>query len=538
MTLYESILRHERSGNCAIRFEGKDYSYRTFFSLVRKAAYYLRESGIGPGDVVTAALPNIPANIVFFYALNAVGAVQNIVHPLMPVPQILERMKERNSHHAILLATVYGENRALFEGTDDCFHFANPMYDVSLAKRHLFWSKYPRIPVNLHLRRLDDFRKCPEADPASLPTHDEEADSVFLYSGGTTGLPKVISLSDRSINRLAEKVNGDDAIVGEDLRGKAMLAVLPTFHGFGLGMGIHSPLYWGATAALMMKFDPKRVIQWIRAGKLQMMIGVPLLYQKLMKTEGFVSPALRNLTHCFVGGDNVQPSLIEEFDGMMAREGSACRLLEGYGLTETVTVCSVNRREHPVKGSVGRPLRGIDIVVRGEDGSLLPENEIGEVYVAGDTEMNGYLGDPESTAKTLVEIDGRTWVRTGDLGYLDAEGFLFLKGRKKRLFKISGINVYPGEVEKAACDSPDVYDAAMEFFEEPKPHTVLFLLKTKDCGRTDEEVCAETMERLRNRLLKYSLPQQIVILTEFPKTRVGKIDHKAFRDPAAEQEEK
>ena len=528
MTLFESIQRYEDRPDTALRFGNKSYSYRTFLSLVRKAVSYLRESGIGPGDVVTAALPNIPANIVFFYALNAVGAVQNIVHPLMPMEQILERMRERGSRHALLLATAYGDNRDLFEGADECFHFANPMYDVSPLKRHLFWTRYPRIPDGLHLRLLDRFRSCPEADTCG--SHDEESDSVYLYSGGTTGVPKVIALSDRSINRLAEKVLGEDGIVREDLGGKAMLAVLPTFHGFGLGMGVHAPLYWGACADLMMKFDAGQVVKWIRKDQLHMIIGVPLLYQKLLKTESFASSALKHLTHCFVGGDHVQPGLIAEFDELMERYGSRCRLLEGYGLTETVTVCCVNRREEPRIGSVGKPLRGIEMDVLDENGERLPAGRIGELFVAGDTLMNGYLGDAEATEATLMNAGGRVWVRTGDLGFRDEDGYYFIKGRKKRLFIISGINVYPSEVEKAACESEDVYDAAMEYFETPKPHMILYVLKSRSSGKTDAEICAETMARLEKKVIKYSMPRQVVVLTEFPKTRVGKIDHGAFRD--------
>lgn len=528
MTLFESIQRYEDRTDTALRFCSRSYSFRTFVSMIRKAVTYLRESGIGPGDVVTVALPNIPANIIFFYALNAVGAVQNIVHPLMPAGQILERMRERGSRHALLLATVYGENKELFEGRDECFHFANPMHDVSFLKRNLFWSKYPRIPEGLHLRALDRFRSCPEA--SELSAHDEEADSVYLYSGGTTGEPKVIALSDRSINRLAEKVLGGDGIIAGDLRGKSMLAVLPTFHGFGLGMGVHAPLYWGAAANLMMKFKPDQVVRWMRKDQLQLIIGVPVLYQKLLKTESFASPALKNLTHCFVGGDQVQPGLIAEFDRLMERYGSPCRLLEGYGLTETVTVCCVNRLEEPRTGSVGKPLRGIEMAVRDENGTDLPAGTVGELYIAGDTIMNGYLGDPDATKATLKESGGRVWVRTGDLGYADEDGYFYIKGRKKRLFIISGINVYPGEVEKIACESEDVFDAAMEYYESPKPHMILYLLKSKQSEKTDDTVCEETMKRLQQRVIRYSLPRQIVILPEFPKTRVGKIDHGAFRD--------
>ena len=154
--------------------------------------------------------------------------------------------------------------------------------------------------------------------------------------------------------------------------------------------------------------------------------------------------------------------------------------------------------------------------------------EVGEVYVFGNTAMNGYHGDRASTLEALVEIDGKTWVRTGDLGYLDADGYLWLKGRKKRIFKLSGMNVYPTEIEKTASAHPDVREAALEFYSEPKPHTKLFLLKAKNSQRSNEEIKKEILEALAREQLKYSMPSEIIFIDEFPRTKVGKTDHAAL----------
>ena len=140
------------------------------------------------------------------------------------------------------------------------------------------------------------------------------------------------------------------------------------------------------------------------------------------------------------------------------------KLLEGYGLTETVTVCNVNTKVNFKLGSVGKALRGINIKILDESLNEVPINTIGEVFISGDTLMNGYKGDLDTTNKTMININGETYIRSGDLGHLDDEGFLFLKGRKKRMFKISGLNVYPSEVEKIATDNIDIVDAALEYF--------------------------------------------------------------------------
>jgi acyl-CoA synthetase (AMP-forming)/AMP-acid ligase II len=250
-----------------------------------------------------------------------------------------------------------------------------------------------------------------------------------------------------------------------------------------------------------------------------------------MKHPAFAEGDLSHIECAFVGGDNVPPSLIESFNALMEWAGSVGRMLEGYGLTETVTVCAVNTHKAFRMGSVGKPLEGIEVTVRDEAQNLLPAGQVGEVYIAGDTLMNGYYKDPEATGETILKIDGKDWVRSGDLGYLDEEGYLFLKGRIKRVYKIAGINVYPAEVEKIATDlTEDIYDAALELFDTPKPHLTLFLIRNKNSSRAEEELKEEILSRIGGRMTKYCMPEKVIFLDAFPKTKVGKIDHKAMKE--------
>ena len=526
MTLYESILKYENEGLNALYFENKSITYKQLLINIRKMITYLKGKGIKKGDIVTVVLPNIPSTVYLFYALDALGVIQNIVHPLTPAPQIIKTMEEVGSKNAIVLALEYQNYKELFDSSNYNFFFVNPMHDKSFLMRHAFYLKFKKVKENNHLFLLDKFHSCKEE--TNIISRDIEEPSIYLHSGGTTGTPKVIEISDRAINNLAMKVDG---IVNQSIKGKSMLAVLPTFHGFGLGMGIHAPLANGASSSLMIKFNADKVIEWINQNKVNLIIGVPQLYQKLMKNPNFSSSKLSNLEFSFIGGDNVPPSLIKQFNELMKANNSSCMLLEGYGLTETVTVCNVNTKLDFKVGSVGKPLRGIEIQIRENDLNLLPNNEIGEVYISGNTTMNGYLNDIETTNKTLINLDNKLWVKTGDLGYLDNDGFLFLKGRMKRMFKISGINVYPSEVEKIATDLVDyVKDASLEYFDDGKPHMVLFLIKNKQSNKNDNEIIELVTNELNQKLLKYSLPKKIFILDEFPQTRVGKIDHSKFKD--------
>ncbi len=524
--MYKSILRFASSDAPAIYFKNKTVSYREMHASIRKAIAYLQKLGVTEGDVVTVSLPNIPACIYTLYALNALGAVQNIIHPLSPASEIVRTAKETHSVLTIVLSTLYKEHKTLFAQSGIKTAFANPMYDVSPMMRAACNFKYGKIRQTDMLFDLERFRK--ERESAFVSDRDPSLPCICLHSGGTTDVPKIIELSANAMNDLVAKADG---IVPHGFAGKSAFAVLPAFHGFGLGMGIHAPLYHGAACALMTKFNAKETVDWINEGKISFILGVPLLYQKLMKEPSFATAKLQNIECAFVGGDNVPPSLITAFDTLMEQKGSEGRMLEGYGLTETVTVCTVNTVSHTRAGSVGKALRGITLSVRDENGKKLPCGELGEVYIAGDTLMNGYYRDENATAKTLVTHDGMTWVKSGDLGYLDEDGYLFLKSRIKRVFKIAGINIYPSEVEKIATDlQNDVRDAALELFETPKPHLTLFLIKNRESTRTDDEIKADILHRIETRLLKYCVPDRIVFLESFPKTKVGKTDHKAFND--------
>ena len=526
MTLYEKILKYDNSSLNALYYENKSITFNKLLSNIRKLVTYYKKKGIKKGEVVTVVLPNIPLSVYTFYALDAIGVIQNIIHPLTKFDKIIETMENTKSKSVVLLATNYEDNIEYINNSNYSFFFVNPMYDNSFIMRKMFNLKFKKAKEKDHIFYLDNFRK--EEECKNIESRDENEISIYLHSGGTTGIPKIICLSDFVINNLVDKIEG---IVECSIEGKSMLAVLPTFHGFGLGMGVHGPLSCGASSALMMKFNPEKVIKWINNNKVNMIIGVPILYQKLLRNKKFKSSKLTNLEFCFIGGDNVPPSLIIEFNKIMKENNSKCLLLEGYGLTETVTVCSVNTRSKFKIGSVGKPLNDITIKILDEDLNEVNVNTIGEVYINSNTIMVGYLNDIETTNKTLVDINGVKYVKTGDLGYLDDDNFLFLKGRKKRMFKISGLNVYPNEVEKIASDNNDIIDAALEYFIEPKPHLVLYVIKNKNSNASNYQIEENIMNDLKSKLLKYSLPSKIVFMEAFPKTNVGKIDHSGFKSP-------
>ena len=531
-SLYQAIKAWDTPNNkqlCAIHFKNHTISYHKMIQQIQKMASFFKGLGVKEGDVVTVSLPNVPQTIYAFYALDMIGAIQNIIHPLTPLNKIIESMEKTNSHVGILNEMVYQNNIDRFEKTRDIFIFVNPMSDVNILMKHLFYTKYRKARTyhNKHLKRhiyhMDEYKQCKgiEEDHSNGLKN-----SIYLHSGGTTGNPKVIALSDQAINNLAAKVND---IIGGSIKGMGMLAVLPLFHGFGLGMGVHAPLANGCSTCIEMKFDVKETLKWIDKGIVNLMIGVPALYNKLLKDDDLSKTNLTRVKVAFVGGDNVPPSLLKTFNETMDSHGSQALLMEGYGLTETVTVCSVNTLAHHKEGSIGRMLTGLKAMVLDEQGQSVPNGTVGELYVSGNTMMNGYLGDPEATHKTLVEINKEIWVKTGDLAYQDDEDYLFFKSRIKRLFIIAGYNVYPSEIEKIASDREEIKAAALEYFTEPHSHLNLYLIR-KPSAKSDDALRNEIMDDLKNNVLKFSLPSHIIFMESFPETTVGKINHQGFKD--------
>lgn len=533
-SLYDSILKNKKSKQVAIYFQNKKISYEDFFLNVDKMISYLSKFNLKRGDVVTVSLPNIPSNIYLFYALNHLGVIQNIIHPLMPLNVVFDSIKETDSKAVFLMATQnVKKNYSYFQNKEIKIFFTNPIFDNNIFFKYGFYLRYPQLKRQTNIFSLDKFSKV-EVDYFllnSLLNYDISTNnetSILLHSGGTSGKEKIIELSNDSLDNLAMKV---PYIVKTDVAGRGMLAALPTFHGFGLGMGIHSPLFHNASICLMMKFSPKLCVKWINENKLNMMIGVPQLYNKLMNTPSFHNAELKNLDYSFVGGDQLSINLLNKFNALMKSKGSQNRLYQGYGLTEVVSVCTVNSIHNSKIGSVGLPLFDNIIIICDDELNVLDSEEVGEILVKTDTMMNAYFKDNAQTKNTIIRIGRDKYIRTGDLGYLDKEGFLFYKGRKKNLIKIWGVNVFPLEVIELVKKITYVKECAYVFYEENKPHTKLFLSVDKNLVMlNDEQIKSNVFSFLENNLIKYALPKEIIILDDLPKTKVLKIDENKLKE--------
>ena len=304
--------------------------------------------------------------------------------------------------------------------------------------------------------------------------------------------------------------------------------VLPIFHGFGLCINMHMCMMMRRTNIMCIKFDAKRSAKQIVKEKANILTGVPTMFLKLLGEKNFVNGDLSNIKDVFVGGDSVSAKLIDDFNAVLKRQGSKAELYEGYGLTETVTVCVVNSAAHHKKGSLGYPLSGTRLAVA-KDGKFLPCGEVGEIYIDSEQFMLGYM----TGSNPFEEINGVRWLKTGDYGWLDEDGFLYFKQRIKNMIKVSGVPVYPSEIEGAAMKVAGVKKACAIGINDPVrgQHVRLYVEIAGDA----EAVKAKILSVCREQLIAYAVPREIVVKERLPVNLIGKIDRKVLEEEAAKE---
>ena len=532
-SLYENFLlsvEKNPNSNC-LSFFGKNFKRSHVLEKINEVSYSLRELGVKKDDVVTICLPNLPETIYSLYALNQIGAIANLVHPLMNHNELVSNMEK--VHSKLLIALDVKPDAYLdFNERDIKLILASCKDEMPFIFKKVYDRQYKDKLEKLknieyiHFDTLFNKGTCEEYD------RDYKKDSLYLHSGGTTSEPKTIALSSYAMNALAYNAYEIVNIKEKDFEHFSMLTVLPIFHGFGLCMGVHTILVAGGNLNLMVKFDPKKVTSLVRHNKVNCIIGVPIMFYRLLKEKKFKSKKLKNLKSAFIGGDFVASSLIKNFNKRMEENGSSCRLYEGYGLTETVTVATVNTTKYNRDKSIGKPLSNVIVKIYklDKDNNLIEckPNEEGEIFLAGETLMNGYRFEKTVLDPYYYDTDGTKYIRTGDIGYLDEDGFLFFKQRIKRLAKINGVPIYPSEIENYVMELEGVKEVAVNVEEDEKHGHILslhiaFYENAKKISKDDLK------KYIQDKFGVYAMIKKIFYYDDLPKTTVMKIDYKNLR---------
>jgi long-chain acyl-CoA synthetase len=519
-------------------FFGTRASYRRFGRLIDRCARALAACGLGAGDRITISMPTTPQGIICFYAANKLGAICSMIHPLSPPREIAFYLKASRSKMALTLDAFYPAFReAIAEAPLETLLLCR-LPDFlpglkALGFRLTKGRKIAPVPPDPKVRWWHELMRAdlPEPEQAAMG-HEEPA--VIMYSGGTTGEPKGILLSNR--NFIAEGMQA--AAWGGMAEADTMLAILPIFHGFGLGVCINAVFMGGGKAILVPQFTAESVAGLIRKQKPSIIVGVPTLYDALTREPALAKADLRCLRGAFCGADHLPRAVKERFEALVAARGGALRLLEGYGLTEAVTAIMCMPLSEYREGSIGVPFPDmLAKVVHLDTTEEAPLGEQGELCVSGPAVMLGYLDNPEATAATLREhADGRVWLHTGDIASMDEDGFFYFKLRLKRMIKSSGMNVYPAQVESVLCAHPAVDQACVIGLPDAKQvERVHAFVVPSEPQRAGPELERELVAHCREYMIKWSCPRQIEFCDALPKTLVGKVDFKQLENDKIEQ---
>ena len=524
----------------AFDFMGKPTSYRRLMQNIESCAKALKTIGVRSGDRVTVAMPNCPQAIYMFYAINLVGGIANMIHPLSAEKEIEFYLNESRSVTAITLDQFYGKFEKIRQNTSLVNIIIASIKDelsTTIKAGYMLTDgrKIQRIPEDAPIIRWHDFMRLGRHCFYNYKVQKGADDpAVILYSGGTTGTTKGIVLTNKNFNALGQQVIAANPMFRP---GDKMLAAMPLFHGFGLGVCIHTMLSAGGRCILVPRFTAKSYSKLIVKNRCNFIAGVPTLYEALLRLPNMEKADLSCLKGVFSGGDSLSPELKKKFDKFLIDRKSNIQVREGYGTTETVTACCLTPPHMSKPGSIGVPFPDtyIKIVEPGTDREL-PYGEEGEILLAGPTVMKEYMNHPQETADTLrVHADGLKWVYTGDLGTMDAEGFIYFRGRAKRMIISSGYNVYPGQIENILDAHPLVQMSCVIGVPDPyKMQKVKAFVKLIP-GADRIESKAILMAYCRKNIAKYAMPYDIEFREDFPKTLVGKVAYRVLEEEEKER---
>jgi long-chain acyl-CoA synthetase len=487
--LIESVSRH--ASRTAMKLDDVELTYAAVDEGTARVAGLLRAKGVQAGDRVGIMLPNSPYFALVYYGVLRAGGV------IVPMNVLLKSREVRfylENSGAKVVFTWHDFARAAEEGATEagveCVVVKPGEFEGLLASAE---------PVSeVADRSLDDT-------------------AVILYTSGTTGVPKGAELTHGNLGRNCEAAQKLVSLTEQDV----VFGGLPLFHAFGQSCGLNTVVRAGACLTLLPRFDPGKALEIIERDGVSVFQGVPTMYTALLHQPS-EQGAAATLRICVSGGSALPVEVLRGFE-----ERFSCKLLEGYGLSETSAISSFNHADRERKpGSVGTPIEGVEMKVVDDDGTEVPQGEVGEIVIRGHNVMKAYWNRPEATAEA-IDADG--WFHSGDLGKVDEDGYYFIVDRKKDMIIRGGYNVYPREIEEVIYEHPAVREAAVigiphdELGEEVAAAVAL---------KEGEHLSAEDLQAfVKTQVAAYKYPRTIWFVDELPKNPTGKILKRAIEVP-------
>ncbi|MCL2663598.1 MAG: AMP-binding protein [Oscillospiraceae bacterium] len=532
---------HKYPNLAAYDFFGCKKTFSEFRAEIEACARGLLACGIKKADRVTVCMPNTPQAIIMIYALNLIGSVANMVHPLSAEEELVSYINDSESVAVLTLDQFAQKLKTIIPRTNVKFLILAGIEDgLAGIKKTLYkltkGRKIVRLPTEGIIIRFTDLIKKGQTYTFDIDAKMKGDDvAAILYSGGTSGTTKGILLTNLNFNALALQTEaaGDCVIPGH-----IMLAVMPVFHGFGLGVCIHTALTAGATALLIPQFSLEAYVKILKNQKPHYIAGVPTLYEAMLRHPKISKIDMSQLEGIFCGGDSLSIELKRKVDTLLKNNGSTEQVREGYGMTESVTASCLTPKKFHKEGSIGIPYPDMHFkIVRIGTQETMPYGEEGELVVSGPTVMKSYNNNEEETKQALqTHTDGKIWLHTGDLGSMDEDGFVYFRQRIKRMIVSSGYSIFPTQLENAIESHEDVLiSCVIGIPDDYKMQRLKAFIALRDNKEATDEIKMSIYEHCKKSIAKYAMPSEFEYRNELPKTLVGKV---AFLELEKEELEK
>lgn len=537
-TAFEYVCQQNkgRLNETALEYFGRKITYADFIVQVKRTTAALRAMGVQKGEILTVVSVMTPEIIYLFYAADRMGATLNLVDPRYSAEGIHDYITEVNSRILVCLNVTY----------DRCVQAAKRTH----VEKVLVLSPANSLPMPLQLGykmknpdrnryasnviHWNDFIQKGKGQNTTAEPFDPAHACVVVHTGGTTGSPKGVMLSDSNFNAIAQQFAAFDQLM---CRGQKLMNIMPPFIAYGYACGVHLPLSLGLTVLIVPNLDPAKLGSLVLKHKPEHMFGVPSHYQQMAADPKLKDADLSFIRNYAAGGDSIAQGAEQTVNDFLAAHGAQYAMAKGYGMTEVSSAATAAAGHNNKPGSVGIPLVNtlVSVFDPGTDHEL-PIGQRGELCISGPTLMLGYYGMPEETANLLRRhSDGRVWAHTGDLGYMDEQGFVYVESRIKRIIiRHDGFKVFPSMIENVISRHPAVQQCSVvgcadkEHVQGRLPFVYLVLepsavSKKKQIIRELREMCAEGLP-------EYVQPIAYKFISSMPMTPIGKVDYRRLEE--------
>ena len=540
-SMYEMVRRcaMKYPSNIAYSYYGTKVTYRTYIKKIDEVACAFIRFGVKKGDMVTLAMPNTPESITCVYALNKLGATVNIMHPLSSEEEFKYGINLTKSKYVICADIVYSKIYAIKDSANikkilyiPVCESMDPImtigYKLTTGRKAMSPRGEDTIPYFRFIARAKFHKE------KVLDSSKGSDVAVILHSGGTTGKPKGIELTNNNFNAMITNLVALNKVIAP---GKSMLAIMPIFHGFGLGCTFHACMTTGAEAIILPTVNPREFDKTIIKYKPNIIACVPSILESLPSSKILKDADLSFIECMCVGGDSLSESLNKKLDEFLYDHGCDVKVRTAYGMTECTAGVTMMPYEESRLGSVGIPAPDnyIKIVKPGTTEEVVLGLD-GEVVINSPLVMKGYINDKKETDIMLKKHkDGKIWLHSGDMGHLDEDGFLYFKSRIKRMIVSSGYNVYPSQIEQIINEHPYVKTSVAVGVPHPyKKEVIKVYIVLKDGLILNSEIKNSIKAYCKKNIASYALPYAYGYRKELPKTKVGKV---AYRELINDNEE-